>query len=212
MFLELQQKLNHYLSLTWFPALTLQVFVRRKTGFRQLSPGAILTMTYIMLLYAGAWQFLGIPSGGMFQKLVRPARAEQFKFSVEPGFDAPLPSNLRGMNYAEQQAWSQKHRISDPKLLQEQQAQFQREQQEFQKEAAAAAESALFWANLQSYIGMKPMYLYAIAFLVWGMMQRRVRWRGILKGEMWHTHSRGCLLYTSPSPRDRTRSRMPSSA
>ena len=26
------------------------------------------------------------------------------------------------------------------------------------------------------------------------------------------TRSRGCLLYTSPSPRDRTRSRMPSSA
>ena len=25
-------------------------------------------------------------------------------------------------------------------------------------------------------------------------------------------YSRGCLLYTSPSPRDRTRSRMPSSA
>ena len=25
-------------------------------------------------------------------------------------------------------------------------------------------------------------------------------------------HTRGCLLYTSPSPRDRTRSRMPSSA
>ena len=31
----------------------------------------------------------------------------------------------------------------------------------------------------------------------------------------WHKHRvkhRGCLLYTSPSPRDRTRSRMPSSA
>ena len=27
-----------------------------------------------------------------------------------------------------------------------------------------------------------------------------------------HLHCRGCLLYTSPSPRDRTRSRMPSSA
>ena len=27
-----------------------------------------------------------------------------------------------------------------------------------------------------------------------------------------HEHVRGCLLYTSPSPRDRTRSRMPSSA
>ena len=29
-----------------------------------------------------------------------------------------------------------------------------------------------------------------------------------IEGEMW----KGCLLYTSPSPRDRTRSRMPSSA
>ena len=28
-------------------------------------------------------------------------------------------------------------------------------------------------------------------------------------GEQWYS---GCLLYTSPSPRDRTRSRMPSSA
>ena len=30
----------------------------------------------------------------------------------------------------------------------------------------------------------------------------------IHQGDPWHT----CLLYTSPSPRDRTRSRMPSSA
>ena len=28
----------------------------------------------------------------------------------------------------------------------------------------------------------------------------------------WENVSKGCLLYTSPSPRDRTRSRMPSSA
>ena len=28
----------------------------------------------------------------------------------------------------------------------------------------------------------------------------------------WATHGKPCLLYTSPSPRDRTRSRMPSSA
>ena len=28
----------------------------------------------------------------------------------------------------------------------------------------------------------------------------------------WYFQSIGCLLYTSPSPRDRTRSRMPSSA
>ena len=30
--------------------------------------------------------------------------------------------------------------------------------------------------------------------------------------EYFTMHSMGCLLYTSPSPRDRTRSRMPSSA
>ena len=29
---------------------------------------------------------------------------------------------------------------------------------------------------------------------------------------VWHHHAHACLLYTSPSPRDRTRSRMPSSA
>ena len=29
---------------------------------------------------------------------------------------------------------------------------------------------------------------------------------------VWVASVRGCLLYTSPSPRDRTRSRMPSSA
>ena len=30
--------------------------------------------------------------------------------------------------------------------------------------------------------------------------------------EMWLKHVNNCLLYTSPSPRDRVRSRMPSSA
>ena len=34
---------------------------------------------------------------------------------------------------------------------------------------------------------------------------------GKLFGEL-HVHPAACLLYTSPSPRDRTRSRMPSSA
>ena len=29
---------------------------------------------------------------------------------------------------------------------------------------------------------------------------------------IWADSAKGCLLYTSPSPRDRTRSRMPSSA
>ena len=34
----------------------------------------------------------------------------------------------------------------------------------------------------------------------------------IYKNMLWKGRSKCCLLYTSPSPRDRTRSRMPSSA
>ena len=34
----------------------------------------------------------------------------------------------------------------------------------------------------------------------------------IAQGMLWSTYIHPCLLYTSPSPRDRTRSRMPSSA
>ena len=33
-----------------------------------------------------------------------------------------------------------------------------------------------------------------------------------IEAELAKSHARSCLLYTSPSPRDRTRSRMPSSA
>ena len=33
-----------------------------------------------------------------------------------------------------------------------------------------------------------------------------------IEGNRDHPVNKGCLLYTSPSPRDRTRSRMPSSA
>ena len=35
---------------------------------------------------------------------------------------------------------------------------------------------------------------------------------GLAEVDVLHARSQGCLLYTSPSPRDRTRSRMPSSA
>ena len=34
----------------------------------------------------------------------------------------------------------------------------------------------------------------------------------VAHGDAWSVRDLGCLLYTSPSPRDRTRSRMPSSA
>ena len=46
-------------------------------------------------------------------------------------------------------------------------------------------------------------------------LQKRPEWKDIQPGK-WDTavggHIDFCLLYTSPSPRDRTRSRMPSSA
>ena len=38
------------------------------------------------------------------------------------------------------------------------------------------------------------------------------RFKFLGSGAIKRTHSHLCLLYTSPSPRDRTRSRMPSSA
>ena len=37
-------------------------------------------------------------------------------------------------------------------------------------------------------------------------------WTSFLKDDLEELLPKGCLLYTSPSPRDRTRSRMPSSA
>ena len=52
----------------------------------------------------------------------------------------------------------------------------------------------------------------------WIMTRTGIKERRILKGEMQGTSVlgvkcvKGCLLYTSPSPRDRIASRMPSSA
>ena len=40
--------------------------------------------------------------------------------------------------------------------------------------------------------------------------QKKIQWSEVLAGEK--AFNATCLLYTSPSPRDRTRSRMPSSA
>ena len=44
---------------------------------------------------------------------------------------------------------------------------------------------------------------------------RKIHWKEVYAGEKANARKAGdwfCLLYTSPSPRDRTRSRMPSSA
>ena len=45
------------------------------------------------------------------------------------------------------------------------------------------------------------------------MHQFKINGKMAFEGDVWQWHQDyGCLLYTSPSPRDRTRSRMPSSA
>ena len=54
------------------------------------------------------------------------------------------------------------------------------------------------------YVGFSVAYAFAVAALLSGQLDAAwARW-----SRPWTT----CLLYTSPSPRDRTRSRMPSSA
>ena len=45
--------------------------------------------------------------------------------------------------------------------------------------------------------------------LEYAVPHREAQAKNILEEIVWH---KDCLLYTSPSPRDRTRSRMPSSA
>ena len=51
----------------------------------------------------------------------------------------------------------------------------------------------------------------AVAYREVSLLLRRPPGREAYPGDVFYLHSR-CLLYTSPSPRDRTRSRMPSSA
>ena len=75
--------------------------------------------------------------------------------------------------------------------------------------AAVGDEMAAGIVIFNSEVGMGSV---SVAELVWtlvclnGMQTERVQRSAHIQS------ARGCLLYTSPSPRDRTRSRMPSSA
>ena len=58
------------------------------------------------------------------------------------------------------------------------------------------------YCNIKSYVGHEGK-----------TGSRKKNWHTTLEKEQgFLSMSEGCLLYTSPSPRDRTRSRMPSSA
>ena len=56
-------------------------------------------------------------------------------------------------------------------------------------------------------IFLLALIAYWVRIHGWGYKDNRERWVDELD-----KHFENCLLYTSPSPRDRTRSRMPSSA
>ena len=58
----------------------------------------------------------------------------------------------------------------------------------------------------------KVVYNLHYAFYNMGFTVLRFNFRGVGRSQGEYDKGIGCLLYTSPSPRDRTRSRMPSSA
>ena len=69
--------------------------------------------------------------------------------------------------------------------------------------------------QLNAYIGLEPSGKAHLGWMVLAetidnLLSEKVNVTVLLAD--WHAWVNDCLLYTSPSPRDRTRSRMPSSA
>ena len=69
-----------------------------------------------------------------------------------------------------------------------------------------------FFALPQAYLGLAFSWSVPMAFAAQTGELPLVAWVLFVAGVLWTTAYDTCLLYTSPSPRDRTRSRMPSSA
>ena len=61
----------------------------------------------------------------------------------------------------------------------------------------------LGWRNIWRSKLRSLVVIFSIIIGVWGGL--------LILGIMYGLNNQSCLLYTSPSPRDRTRSRMPSS-
>ena len=67
------------------------------------------------------------------------------------------------------------------------------------------------WVFLPLFISSLTGVFYRVSKDLFGYSREQVHWLMSLHEGEW-LGDNGCLLYTSPSPRDRTRSRMPSSA
>ena len=81
----------------------------------------------------------------------------------------------------------------------------------FGRQAGIADGPAPPWLFLVAVVGVDVAHVWATAFRVYLDPAERARRPGLYAGIPVAAYV-VCLLYTSPSPRDRTRSRMPSSA
>jgi hypothetical protein len=183
-------------------ALSIMVPLRYKLGYRTARPILLATVIYSLMFWAVVINVLSYgwfhvkrdtPIGTYFaQAQVQDAEAAE----PEPpaGYDAPLPLDWQLETPAEQQAWSDKHRVTDPRRLQELQQKrvkdAQRRQEKAQKAQAAAARQAAYERSYHFPLDWHwSLFLYACVFLYLGIQRRKEGARLIRQG--WHTMSRG---------------------
>jgi hypothetical protein len=185
--MTLAQRINFVQNLLYFPALTVQMFVRRKTGFRHLKPTPILVMTVIMIAFAlaagntlaTATSDLGSPTqDANIQRLQQ--QVAQLPFDA-----APPPGQIVRDRYA----WAQKHILSP--------AQQQERRRALDEANASAAQKAQQSAEWRARLARWPLILFALAFFAWAHIQRWQRWHDICNGVRWHSRTRG-VSYLAP--------------
>jgi hypothetical protein len=183
-----EQKRNFVVGLMSYPATIAQVFLRRKTGFRLLKPSKLVVLTVIMLGLGRISPPVSdsVPAAEFFA----PALSPSPQSSAPPGLDAPLPANWPHLNSGTQAAWLGKHRLNAEQEKARAEGE-QKQRERWQADMQAKAERAELWAKFRGYLRGWAMYVFAGAFLLVGLYQRRARWNDLLKGEQWHTYSRG---------------------
>src|SRR5579884_2177020 len=192
--MTMRQKREFIVGLLYYPALSLQIFIRKHSGFRHLKPGRIIGVTLLMWLIAliaghvpaTLNPFRSAPA------LLAPATSVPQApppSTIPDGLDAPLPANWARMDAISRYQWVHRHQLS-PQQLEERHA---REAAQAQRQQQAAIPSP---APQRGGIS-KGLALFALAFLVWGLVQRRLRWRDLCRGVRWHTYSRG-VSYLMP--------------
>jgi hypothetical protein len=187
--LTMRQRREIIVGLLYYPALTLQIFLRWKTGFRHLKPGRIIGMTLLMLLVAyvaghAPATFNPFRSAPAVVAPAASAPPAPPPSTIPDGLDAPLPRNWQRMDAISKYQWVHKHQLTPQQL-----------EQRHAREAAEAARHQVVPSlpvNVSQGGGVSiALVLFALAFLAWGLVQRRLRWWDLCRGVRWHTYSRG---------------------